>query len=52
MDVNILVRGQSNAILMMEAGGFAGQAALQSEVSRLLGFDGVTDRVTIIYDRY
>ncbi len=50
MDLNILVRGQSNSILMMEANGDAGRNALQAEVSRLLGFSGSTDRVTIIFD--
>ncbi|MGG5809988.1 calcium-binding protein [Falsiroseomonas sp. CW058] len=52
MDLNLLVRGQSNAILMMDSNGWAGQAALQQEVQRLLGFDGVNDRVNIVYDWY
>jgi Ca2+-binding RTX toxin-like protein len=52
MNLNVLVRGQSNAILMMESGGWAGQAALQREVQRLLGFDGANDTVSLIYDRY
>ncbi|NGM19522.1 hypothetical protein G3576_05820 [Roseomonas stagni] len=50
MDVNVLVRGQSNSILMMEANGNAGRAAIQAEVSRLLGFSGGADRVNIVYD--
>lgn len=52
MDLNILVRGQSNAILMMEADGWAGAETLVQEVQRLLGFDGVTDRVNLVYDRF
>ncbi|WP_372619416.1 calcium-binding protein [Falsiroseomonas sp.] len=52
MNLNVLVRGQSNAILMMESGGWAGHAALQSEVQRLLGFDGVNETVSLVYDRY
>ncbi|HEV7263510.1 MAG TPA: hypothetical protein VGN83_01115 [Falsiroseomonas sp.] len=52
MNLNVLVRGQSNAILMMESGGWAGHAALQREVQRLLGFDGANDTVSLIYDRY
>jgi Ca2+-binding RTX toxin-like protein len=50
MDLNVLVRGQSNSILMMEAGNFAGRDALRREVERLLGFDGTTDRINLIYD--
>lgn len=49
MNLNILVRGQSNAVHLMQAAGSAGYAALQQEVSRLLGFDGVTDTVSIIF---
>lgn len=49
MNLNILVRGQSNAILMMELDGWAGYGALESEVERLLGFDGVADKVSLIY---
>ena len=51
MDLNILVRGQSNAILMMEADGWAGAGTLVREVQRLLGFDGVTDKVNLVYGR-
>ncbi|HWX49926.1 MAG TPA: hypothetical protein VNZ61_17910 [Roseomonas sp.] len=49
MELNILVRGQSNALVMMSADDFAGANALVSEVQRLLGFDGVNDRVNLIY---
>jgi hypothetical protein len=51
-ELNVLVRGQSNAILMMEAGNWAGSGAVTQEVQRLLGFDGTTDRVNLIYDRF
>jgi hypothetical protein len=51
MELNLLVRGQSNAILLMEAGGWAGHGALPAEVERLLGFDGVNDRVNLVYGR-
>jgi Ca2+-binding RTX toxin-like protein len=50
MELNLLVRGQSNAILMMEWDGNAGANALRREVERLLGFDGVADRVNIIFE--
>ncbi|MGG5809989.1 calcium-binding protein [Falsiroseomonas sp. CW058] len=49
MDLNLLVRGQSNAMFLMEYEGGAGPA-LVSEVQRLLGFDGVNDRVRLVYD--
>jgi hypothetical protein len=52
MELNLLVRGQSNAVLLMEAGGWAGAGALTAEVERLLGFDGVNDRVNLVYDRF
>ncbi|MFC7555956.1 hypothetical protein ACFQU7_32600 [Pseudoroseomonas wenyumeiae] len=49
MDLNILVRGQSNAQIMMDAEGDAGQRALVQRVEQLLGFDGVQNRVQLIY---
>jgi len=52
MNLNILVRGQSNAILAMESNGWAGAGALVQEVNRLLGFDGSGDTVSLIYERY
>jgi len=52
MDLNILVRGQSNAILLMESNNWASSGALYAEVSRLLGFDGVNDRINLVYDRF
>lgn len=52
MNLNILVRGQSNAILMMESNGWAGYRALVEAVQELLGFDGVRDTVSLVYERY
>ncbi len=52
MNLNVLVRGQSNAILMMENGNWAGYGALQREVERLLGFDGTNNTVSLVYERY
>jgi beta-glucanase (GH16 family) len=50
--VNVLVRGQSNAIYLMEGGNWAGLSKLQQEIQRLLGFDGVKQQVNIVFDRY
>jgi hypothetical protein len=52
MNLNVLVRGQSNAILMMELDGWAGHGALTAEVERLLGFDGVNDTISLVFERY
>jgi Ca2+-binding RTX toxin-like protein len=52
MNLNVLVRGQSNAILAMESNGWAGHGALRAEVQRLLGFDGSADTISLVYDRY
>jgi hypothetical protein len=51
VELDILIRGQSNAFLLLsdDLGGTA-RAALQAEVQRLLGFDGVTDQVHLDYD--
>ncbi|UYZ62935.1 RICIN domain-containing protein [Hymenobacter weizhouensis] len=49
--INILVRGQSNAIYFMESNGWAGAATLEREVQRLLGFDGTKQKVRLVYDR-
>ncbi len=51
MELQILIRGQSNAILFTEADGYAGASRLAAEVQRLLGFDGVADTVRILYAR-
>jgi len=50
MNLNIVVRGQSNAIFLMELNGWAGAGALTQEVSRLLGFNTTGDTVSLIYD--
>ncbi|WP_203076813.1 calcium-binding protein [Falsiroseomonas ponticola] len=52
MNINLLVRGQSNAILLMESNGWSGAGTITKEVERLLGFDGVKDTVTLVYDRF
>ena len=51
MELQILIRGQSNAILFAESESYAAIGRLTSEVQRLLGFDGVADTVKVIYDR-
>ena len=51
MELQILIRGQSNAILFAESERYAAIGRLTSEVQRLLGFDGVADAVQVIYDR-
>ncbi|WP_439551057.1 hypothetical protein, partial [Falsiroseomonas sp.] len=52
MNINLLVRGQSNAILLMESNGWSGAGTITQEVQRLLGFDGVKDTVSLVYDRF
>ena len=47
MELNILLRGQSNAFLMGEYNG--GAQAMATKVETLLGFDGVTDKVSLEY---
>lgn len=49
--VNIVVRGQSNAIQTIESGGWVGQRELRNELMRLLGLDPARDKINIIYDR-
>ena len=51
MELQILIRGQSNAILFVEQDGWAGASRLTAEVQRLLGFDGVADTVRVLYAR-
>ena len=48
LELQILIRGQSNAIFFTEGDGWAGATRLTSEVQRLLGFDGVTDTVSVM----
>ena len=48
MDLNVVLRGQSNAFLMVSDDlGSVGARTLTAEVQRLLGFDGVNDRVML-----
>jgi hypothetical protein len=51
LELQILLRGQSNAILFAEEDGWAAATRLTAEVQRLLGFDGVTDTVSLLYER-
>jgi Ca2+-binding RTX toxin-like protein len=50
--INILLRGQSNLILLAESQSWVGTNTLRNEVGRLLGFDPATDKINIIYDRF
>jgi hypothetical protein len=45
LELNILLRGQSNAVMFDY---FGGPHAVKAEAERLLGFDGVTDKINII----
>ena len=48
MDLNVVIRGQSNAFLMVSADQEGvGAETLIAETQRLLGFDGVNDRVLL-----
>ena len=49
MDVNVLLRGQSNAVYFMD---FGGLSVVQNEVQQLLGFDGANEKVNIIASAY
>ncbi len=49
MDVNVLLRGQSNAVYFMD---FGGLSVIQNEVQQLLGFDGANEKVNIIASAY
>lgn len=51
-EINLLLRGQSNLIQLMEAQGWIGQATLKGELANLLGFDPSVDRINLVYDRY
>jgi len=51
LQLDLILRGQSNAAYLMELDRFAAAGLLVTEVERLLGFDGVSDRVTLVYDR-
>ena len=48
MDLNVVVRGQSNAFLLVSDDlGAIGAQTMIAETQRLLGFDGVNDRVIL-----
>ena len=48
MDLNVVMRGQSNAFLMVSGDlGGVGARVMIDETQRLLGFDGVNDRVLL-----
>ncbi len=47
MQLNVLLRGQSNAQLMGDYNG--GAQAMVDRVEELLGFDGATNRVNLEY---
>ena len=49
VNLNALIRGQSNALLMIESNGWAGYGRIVQRVQELLGFDGVRDTVSIEY---
>lgn len=49
MNLNVLLRGQSNAEAFGTANGGALLAALARDVERLLGFDGVADTVSVLF---
>jgi hypothetical protein len=51
LNLNALIRGQSNALMLMEVGGWTGSGTIVSRVEELLGFDGVNDTVTLEYAR-
>jgi hypothetical protein len=51
LQLDIILRGQSNAAYLAELDGGAAARTLVQEVQQLLGFDGVSDRVRLIYDR-
>jgi Ca2+-binding RTX toxin-like protein len=49
--LNLLLRGQSNAIGLATLNEGIGAATLAAEVGRLLGFDPAAERVNIIFDQ-
>ena len=51
MQLDLILRGQSNAILLAEGDHWAASGHLVNEVERLLGFDGEQNSVRLIYDR-
>ncbi|MGG5809827.1 DUF4214 domain-containing protein [Falsiroseomonas sp. CW058] len=51
MQLDLILRGQSNAAYFAELDGGAAAQALTRGVEELLGFDGVTNSVRLVYDR-
>jgi hypothetical protein len=51
MQLDLILRGQSNAAYLAELDGGGAGRALTQNVEQLLGFDGVNDRVRLVYDR-
>ncbi len=49
VNLNVILRGQSNALLFGMADNWAMLGRLEDDVQRLLGFDGVADTVTVHY---
>jgi Ca2+-binding RTX toxin-like protein len=49
VNLNILLRGQSNAIILGQQTNSAGTQAIVAEVQRLLGFDGINQTVTLAF---
>ncbi len=50
--INVMLRGQSNAIFFGDGNGYLSSTNMVSEVGRLLGFDGAIDKVQLQYDRF
>jgi hypothetical protein len=51
LQLDIILRGQSNAAYLAELDGGAAGRVLTQQVEQLLGFDGISDRVRLVYDR-
>jgi hypothetical protein len=51
LQLDIILRGQSNAAYFAELDGYAASGTLVKQVEGLLGFDGVEDKVRLVYDR-
>ena len=49
MNLNVILRGQSNVMLFGMADGWAMLGRLEQDVQRLLGFNGTADTVTVHY---
>ncbi|MFC7474898.1 Ig-like domain-containing protein [Dankookia sp. GCM10030260] len=48
--LNLVIRGQSNAIVLAQTSGGAHANQLRSTVEQLLGFDGVTNSIRIVFE--